>query len=65
MEIRDLKYGMGMNDRFGNNPPHHSKAKTTPRDRTIMRELFREGKATRQELALAFGISARTVDIYI
>ena len=68
--LQDLKDGMGFSKyngahTFGALPAHYSQSKTTPRDRTIMRDLFQEGKATRQELALAFGVTVRTVDRYI
>lgn len=69
MEIQDLVTGIGLDNRRGNHtfgalPSYYSRAKTTSRDREIMRELFTESGATRYELALAFGISTRTVYNY-
>ena len=66
MEIQDLGIGIGLrgNGNFGSLPAYYSPAKTTPRDRVIMRELFEEGTATRRELALAFGVSIRTIHGY-
>ena len=64
--LQDLKSGMGLGSPvFGALPLYYSQPKTTPRDRTIMRDLFQEGKATRRELALAFGVTVRTIDRYI
>lgn len=43
-------------------PPYYTPRKLTPRDRDLIREIFRETSATRKELATAFGVSRDTIE---
>lgn len=62
MDLRDLKNAAGFHSysgkhTVGNRPPYESKPKLTARDRDLIREIYLEGRATRRELATAFGVS--------
>lgn len=66
MDLQGLKDGMGFHKygagaAIGYRPPYESPSKMTPRDRDLIREIYLEGRATRRELAWAFGISISRV----
>jgi DNA invertase Pin-like site-specific DNA recombinase len=67
--LLNLKDGMGFSKyggghTFGALPSYYKPPSMTPRDHDVIRAIYGEGKATRRELAIAFGVSYNTVYRY-